>query len=55
MAFSQRTEKLSWGVERGAGKMKATPPRRDQVEAASSQKWREKCRTSWAMTSLGAS
>ena len=41
-ALSQRTEKLSWGVGLGPLKMRASPPRRIQADAASSQKCREK-------------
>ena len=44
---------MSCGVERGPSNMKASPPRRTHAEAASSQKWREKWRTSYAITMRG--
>jgi hypothetical protein len=52
-APSQRTVKLSCGVERGPSKMWASPPSFTHVEAASRQKEREKWRTSCARTSRG--
>jgi len=54
-AFSQRTEKLSCGVERGASKMNATPPSRDSRGSEFRRNGAKKCLTSCAITSLGAS